>query len=79
MARWEDAFSWSRKQACGLYPWSRRRRRPRSMWCYLVFHSQTVLSVSSPCPRRIWAYTTSKAMGIGGKAAEACSWLLTCI
>jgi hypothetical protein len=25
MARWEDAFSWSRKEACGLYPWSRRR------------------------------------------------------
>jgi hypothetical protein len=26
MARWEDAFSWSRKQVCGLYPWSRRIR-----------------------------------------------------
>jgi hypothetical protein len=27
IARREDAFSLSRKQACGLYPWSRRRRR----------------------------------------------------
>jgi hypothetical protein len=26
MARWEDEFSWNRKQSCGLYPWSRRRR-----------------------------------------------------
>jgi hypothetical protein len=27
MARWEDAFCWSWKRACSLYPWSRRRRR----------------------------------------------------
>jgi hypothetical protein len=26
MARWENAFSWSWEQACGLYPWSRIRR-----------------------------------------------------
>jgi hypothetical protein len=25
-AGWEDSFSWNRKQACGLYLWSRRRR-----------------------------------------------------
>jgi hypothetical protein len=25
MARWEDAFPWSRKQACGIYPWNIRK------------------------------------------------------
>jgi hypothetical protein len=31
MATEEDAFSWSRKQACGLRPWSRRKRRSWSI------------------------------------------------
>jgi hypothetical protein len=31
IARREDAFCWSRKQACGLYPWSRRRKIRRNI------------------------------------------------
>jgi hypothetical protein len=32
-ARCEDAFSWSRKQDYGLYPWSRRRRPINAILC----------------------------------------------